>query len=1318
MSSVIGSLRVDLGLDSAKFERGAGAAQKQLATMRKQFLGVTTVVAAMGAAITAAALKGAQHIDQAAKAARRLDSSIGAFEALKLAAGEAGVSLSGLTNDLQTMNRELSTIGTSGNGARALDALGLSIKDLQGLDADEKLAVIADQVKSLGLTSGQTTAVLRDLGVRNREMALLVLQGGDAIRAAREDIRAYGLEVSAVDAGRIEAANDQIARLGLITQYAGNQLAIALVPALGAMAQAMTDSLKAGGLLRAMIDGFVGNLNELAGVAIVATTAFGTRYVGAMVAARLATLNFATALGVMKKALIRTGIGALIVGAGVMVGKFLDLIQRAGGFGKALTLLGEVARGVWQGIVETAAAIPVGLMAIWENVKSGFLMMISDMLNRWSEFLQGVARSIEGIDAFSGTFDNLQASITSVISSSGAFADASNQAAGAARDLKGQASDLASNGFDKAKEALKKLNVEVEGASEETTDLNDTLDDTETSGGKAAKGAGKAADEIKRAKTEAEAFADTLKEAAFTAEDLGTEKANILVGGVDGVANAFGDFVAQGFRDFKGFAKSILDTFTGMISQMIAMAAKNRIMLSMGFAGGGAGGTAAAGVPGGAGSAGGSLMNSVMGAAGIGSALVGGFTNAASALFTSGIGSMATTIGAQVGTAVATGTATSIAAAAGAVALPVLAVVAAVSFFKKKVTELDSGIRIMAEGTDLTLKQFKKLETKRFWGLSKKVSMQFEDLDEATAGPLEAALSGIQMNVVSMADTLGVAADTFDDFSISIDAATKGLSEADAAAKIEEVIGNFANNFANMIPGLDYFTTAGENMYQTLIRVVGSLQTVNQMFDRLGFGLLDMSIEGAKASEAMIAIFGSLENLNAAATQYYERFYSDAERAAQATLEVRDAMAQMGMVMPATIEGFRALVDQAERMGDLDRVSDLIKLSGAFAAAFDARAALQDQAAQANAQAQTDATNALQAAFAREQAATRAAFQSAIDGLQNELTSARERMANSRAISDALASALGKRIFPDMAAQRQLQDQAAAYLQSLVGLSRINDLKALQDALQIVANPSADTYETLQDYRRDFFATSGVIRALSDTADLALTADQQAVQLLEQQIASMQAQSDAAVNLLQQQLDALLGVNDGLQSLADAIASFKTATAAAGGGGGGSSSGGGSSGGGSSWGGSSPLDALDNSNANAIEKVYQDVLGRSADQAGMQFWIEQARNLTIPEIRDYISNSQEALTGVIPQFARGGLHSGGWRVVGERGPELEYTGPSQIVSHDRSRSLMDNSELVAEVRQLRADMARLVSQSKESATYIKRTSDATEYLANDSKASA
>jgi len=45
----------------------------------------------------------------------------------------------------------------------------------------------------------------------------------------------------------IEQANDRIGRLGLIGQYAAQQLAISIVPTLGAMAQANDRSLREGG---------------------------------------------------------------------------------------------------------------------------------------------------------------------------------------------------------------------------------------------------------------------------------------------------------------------------------------------------------------------------------------------------------------------------------------------------------------------------------------------------------------------------------------------------------------------------------------------------------------------------------------------------------------------------------------------------------------------------------------------------------------------------------------------------------------------------------------------------------------------------------------------------------------------------------------------------------------------------------------------------------------------------------------------------------------------------------------------------------------
>jgi len=54
--------------------------------------------------------------------------------------------------------------------------------------------------------------------------------------------------------------------------------------------------------------------------------------------------------------------------------------------------------------------------------------------------------------------------------------------------------------------------------------------------------------------------------------------------------------------------------------------------------------------------------------------------------------------------------------------------------------------------------------------------------------------------------------------------------------------------------------------------------------------------------------------------------------------------------------------------------------------------------------------------------------------------------------------------------------------------------------------------------------------------------------------------------------------------------------------------------------------------------------------------------------------------------ASGGSVSSGWRLVGENGPELEYGGPSQVINNSKTRALIDNTAVVAELKLLREEM--------------------------------
>jgi hypothetical protein len=58
----------------------------------------------------------------------------------------------------------------------------------------------------------------------------------------------------------------------------------------------------------------------------------------------------------------------------------------------------------------------------------------------------------------------------------------------------------------------------------------------------------------------------------------------------------------------------------------------------------------------------------------------------------------------------------------------------------------------------------------------------------------------------------------------------------------------------------------------------------------------------------------------------------------------------------------------------------------------------------------------------------------------------------------------------------------------------------------------------------------------------------------------------------------------------------------------------------------------------------------------------------------------------MPRFASGGAHSGGLRLVGENGPELEATGPSRIYNANQTATMLSGGDAAAQVSALRDEM--------------------------------
>jgi hypothetical protein len=134
-----------------------------------------------------------------------------------------------------------------------------------------------------------------------------------------------------------------------------------------------------------------------------------------------------------------------------------------------------------------------------------------------------------------------------------------------------------------------------------------------------------------------------------------------------------------------------------------------------------------------------------------------------------------------------------------------------------------------------------------------------------------------------------------------------------------------------------------------------------------------------------------------------------------------------------------------------------------------------------------------------------------------------------------------------------------------------------------------------------------------------------------------------------------------------------------------------------------------------IEKLYQTLLGRSADAGGLDFFLHSGASLA--DMNAAIKSSSE-YKAKIPGFALGGDFGGGLRIVGENGPELEATGPARIFNAHQTSGMLsrfgaapvDNTAMLAAafakmqdtMEKLRAETRATAMHSAKTANLLKR----------------
>ncbi|OKQ92603.1 hypothetical protein BH587_18090, partial [Pseudomonas aeruginosa] len=275
-SRSLGTLTLDLIAKVGGFVAGMDAAERRSAKWRAQVekdmkAAGKTIGIALGAGATAAATalvlvvnKQRDLIDQQAKAAQMLDTTYTSLANLGRAGELGGVGMEKIEAASRQLNLNIGrAIGGTKAQAEAFERLGLSAQDVYELPLDQRIATINQALRD-NVQASERASVAADIYGAKNAKAIQQLDPGTIAEAARQ-VELFGLNLSDVDAAKVEMANDALSTFGLLGDGIAKQLTVELAPILKAVGDLFLESAEeAGGLGNVVQDSVQTAVNALA----------------------------------------------------------------------------------------------------------------------------------------------------------------------------------------------------------------------------------------------------------------------------------------------------------------------------------------------------------------------------------------------------------------------------------------------------------------------------------------------------------------------------------------------------------------------------------------------------------------------------------------------------------------------------------------------------------------------------------------------------------------------------------------------------------------------------------------------------------------------------------------------------------------------------------------------------------------------------------------------------------------------------------------------------------------------------------------------
>lgn len=380
--SVIGALRVNLGLDSAQFTDGLSGARAKMARFGRQMQAVGAGLSVVGAGI-AFAIKGQlADIDQIGKIAPSIGLTTEALSQLRHAGEMSGVQFDSLRDGMKDLAKNMV------DAESKFTALGISVRNNDGTmrSSSDVLDDVADALSGMPDGAEKTAVAMSLMGESGLKLIPMLNGGAAGLREMMQEADSLGLTISGETAAAAAQFNDNISRLtktltGLVTQITAQ-----LAPVLASLTDWVVSATAGFRNLSPNAQQFSA---ILAGLAVV---------VGPLVVS--VGLLVTAVAGISAPVLL--AVGAITVATATIAAFWPEIIAAKDAMIDMVQNGIELMRVKFAELMEFLRGLPAQMLEIGQNIIQG---LIDGIMQKWDSVKGAVTDIATGIsDSFTGFF--------------------------------------------------------------------------------------------------------------------------------------------------------------------------------------------------------------------------------------------------------------------------------------------------------------------------------------------------------------------------------------------------------------------------------------------------------------------------------------------------------------------------------------------------------------------------------------------------------------------------------------------------------------------------------------------------------------------------------------------------------------------------------------------------------------------------------------------------------------------------------------------------------------------------------------------------